>query len=187
MCCSVENLYKTCPFLSWKSVQNVLFFLFFQNILLSAGRMRFYKNKRTKKNTFCWVEICPIMLRNRIGQIFNSAFFTCLAPFSFLKQCSNPIFIGLSAKITFLQPTPKIRNTICEHNCANWFFVCPFFSAFLVWGGFAVSGFFGLFLKIKQWTQNNQNRNNTTRCKPTSRLVLFIKRKQTTQTQNNAT
>ena len=38
-----------------------------------------------------------------------------------------------------LSPPPKIGNTICEHNCANWKAIAPFFCILVL--VFAVSVF----------------------------------------------
>ena len=48
------------------------------------------------------------MLRNIIGQIFSSTFFTFLAPFSFSKYAQSPIFIGgFSQNNIFVAHTSK--------------------------------------------------------------------------------
>ena len=60
--------------------------------------------------------------------------------------------------------------------CFLFFLLCPFLS------------FLKGMEKTTNWTQNNQRRNKTTRCKLEKHLVLLTKKgKQTTQTQNNAT
>ena len=71
-------------------------------------------------------------------------------------------------------------------------FVCPFFSAFLFFGVFAVSGLGGHFFwkewKTKKSRQNNQKKKHHHKMQTRKPLSLvYKKRKQTTQTQHNAT
>ena len=87
-----------------------------------------------------------------------------------------------------------MKNTICEQNRAIFFFSLSFFSAFLLFWVFAVSGFFGgLFLRGMKKQKNktnfktkqpkNKKGRRTTRCKQEDHLVLW--QKTTTQKQNN--
>ena len=62
-------------FLSQKLVQAFLvFFDFSKFLLLSAGRMRFFKNKAQKEDNHYHFEskLGPTMLRNMLGPIFDS-------------------------------------------------------------------------------------------------------------------
>ena len=68
--------------------------------------------------------------------------FHILAFFPFSKYAETTIFIGFSAKTCFAQ---KIRNTICEHSCASWFFVLFFLHFCFL--GFCCVRFF------KEWKQ----------------------------------
>ena len=96
------------------------FFLFFKNLLLSAGRMRFFKkNKRkkgkNKKNTIFCIENpsnCVAQhswtdFRRNLGRIFNSTILLILGLFSFWKSAETAIFIVFSAKNEIFKPTPK--------------------------------------------------------------------------------
>ena len=112
ICCRVEIPSKNCPFLSWKSVQNFPFFLFlfFKNLLLSAGRMRFFNKKRKKrkkkKNThtqiFCVDNLSNYVAQHawtdfqrNLGRIFNSTILLILGLFSLLKKCRNHYFYSV--------------------------------------------------------------------------------------------
>ena len=57
----------------------------------------------------------------------------------------------------------KLRNTICEHNCANWFF-CPFFLQF-PFGGFCCVRFSSGPQRCKQETTQSCYKNNNTETK----------------------
>ena len=93
-----------CLFSSSLSASFSFFLLFLSFLsffpLFPQGECDFYKNaERKRKNThFVEPKICPILLRNMIGQIFNSTFFTFLALFSFLQICSNPYFYRAFSK-----------------------------------------------------------------------------------------
>ena len=178
ICCRVENPSKNCPFLSWKSVQVffVFVFLFFKYLLLSAGRMSFFKNKKRikgkKKTTFCVENPSNFVAQHNwtdsqrnLGRIFNSTLLLIWAFFPFRKSAETTIFIVFSAKKKKkLIPPQKLRNAICEHNCANCFF--SVFSAFLHFWVFAVSGFFGgSFFERNGKTKQRQIQNKTTQKK----------------------
>ena len=154
ICCRVRNLSTNCLFWVNNLSKCPCFSLFvFKNIILSAGRTRF-KKKKTKRQsrqtiTIFWVKNLSDYVAQHawthcwlnLGQIFDSTFFTCLAFSSFLKICWNPYYMGINKNSIFVAHPPKIRNTICEHNYANWLFVL--FSAFLAFWVFAVSGILG--------------------------------------------
>ena len=62
----------------------------------------------------------------------------------------------------YLSLPQKLKNTICEHNCANWTFFVRFFSACLLFGVFAVTGFFGgsFFERNEKQKKTNSKQNN---------------------------
>ena len=131
----------------------VLCFLcfYFQKYFLSAGRMRFSQKKR--KLPFFWVKTWSNFVAQHtwtkfwlnLGPSFDSTFLAVWGHFSFYKRCWNHYFYSGFSKNELFKPTPpKLRKTICEHNCANWFFYCPFFLLF-AFCFFAVSGFGGSF------------------------------------------
>ena len=108
-------------------------FLVSQKLLLSAGRMTlFQKNKRKKTNTFHLLSQTPVQLccTTYLDWFLTQPWptlrldpFHIVGPFSFLNICRNPYFIGgFSKNSIFVAHPQKIRNIICEHNCANWFF-----------------------------------------------------------------
>ena len=98
----------------------------------------------------------------------------CLFPF--LKICSNPYFYSVFSKSHIFVAHPQKLGTLFVNTTAlTEFFVCPFFCIFAFWV-FCCVRFFGVFF-WKEWkTQNNQERNKTTRCKPENHLVLFTKK-----------
>ena len=107
--------------------------------------MRFSKKSEEKTLLVFESKLGPIMLRKILGTSLTQPWTKF---FSFTKYAEATIFIAFSAKSAFLSPPPKIRNTICERNFANSFFLCPFFfSAFLFLGVFAVSVFGGSFFE----------------------------------------
>ena len=79
-----------------------------------------------------------------------------LEPFSFYKRCWNHYFIVLSPRNwNFLAHPKQLRNTICEHNCANWKMFLSVFFALLFLFFFAVSGFWGVF-SLRGMKKNNK-------------------------------
>ena len=103
------------------------------------------KERKILKNThFVELKICPIMLRNIIGQIFNSTldrfsaqpFSHCWWPFlSFLKIYSNLYLIGFSAKTNIFVAHPQKLGTLFVNTTAlTDVFVCPFFCILGFWG-----------------------------------------------------
>ena len=119
--------------------------------------------KKTHFVELIQLKICPIMLRNIIGQIstqpwtdFQLNLFHIFGPFfPFSKYAQTPIFIGSSAKMPFLWPTPKKLGTLFVNTTAlTNFFVCPFFLHFCFWG-FCCVQFFGFFFS------RNKNKNIT--------------------------
>ena len=154
-----------------------------------------FPNKwRKRQITIVWVKTWSDYIAQHVwtkfwlnlGPSFDSTFLTFLA----FQKMPKPLFYSVFSKICIFKPTPQNRNTICEHNCANWkkTFVGFFFSIFCV---FAVSGLFGHFSRGMETINSIQNKttkkgNKTTRCKQQNHLVLLQKRKnQTTQTQTN--
>ena len=128
-----------------------------------------------------------------LGPSFDSTFLTFWLFFHF-QDMLKPLFYSVFSKTLFFKPTPENRNTICEHNCANWFFLFVFSCIFAFWGFCCVWFFGGLFLvgvkktpkKGQNSKQNNKKGKMTTRCKQQNYLVVFSKREnQTAQTQNN--
>ena len=107
-------------------------------------------------------------------------FWVFFFPFFSLKICWNHyVYSVFSNNLHFLSPPPKIRNTICEHNCANFFYFGPFFSAFLLFWVFVVSVFWSFvweeWKKTKFKTQQQQ-RNENHKMKQQNHLVCFQKR-----------
>ena len=124
------------PFFESIIFPNCPFSLFvFQNILLSAGR---------SKSVQCCAT-CLDRFLTRPWPDFWQPFSHVWPFFPFLKICWNPYFIGFSAETNiFVAHPPKIRNTICEHNCANWFFLSIVF-CILGFGGFCCVRFLVFF------------------------------------------
>ena len=165
-------------------------FFFFKNLLLSAGRMRISKkNEENKKTqiTLFWVNIWSNYVAQHawtkswlnLGSSLDSFFLTFWGPLFIDKKMLKPLFYSVFSKNLHFwspPPPPKIRNTIYEHNCANWCFCCPFFLRFCYFGVFVVSGSFGRFLRGLKNQQNNQKGKKTTRCKQQNHSVLFSKR-----------
>ena len=134
------------------------------------------------------------MLRYILGQIFDSTLdryltqpfchFLAIFPFfKFFKMCSNHYFIGFSAKKCHFLLTPKKLETLFVNTTVLTDCFDPFFCIF-IFGGFCCVRFFGpFFLKgmknkyKKNWRQNNQKLNKTTRCKPVKHLALLTKKK----------
>ena len=123
-CCRVKNWSKICLFKGQELVREFVFFPF--HVLLSEGRKRF--STESQNWPFLKVKTGPIRLRNILGPIFD----LCLNQFLTVKnwQCLpilvvtnmlKPLFYSAFSKtLHVLSPRPKNRNTICEHNCANW-------------------------------------------------------------------
>ena len=98
-----------------------------------------------------------------------------------------------SKKKKILSPPQKIEEHYLWTQSRYFFFLLSFFSAFLLFWVFAVSGFLGgLFLrgmkkqkktKFKTKQPKNKKGRRTTRCKQEDHLVLW--QKTTTQKQNN--
>ena len=158
VCCRVENPSKNCPFLSWKSVQQFPFFtvLFFKSLFFFCRENEIFKKyrKKRKKETIP-LKIRPILLRNIIGQIFNAT----LDVFFLIEKVPKPLFYSVFSQNEILKPTPKkLKNTICEHNCANWFF-CPFFCILFFWSFCYVRFFGGLFFERNEKTTKNSKQN----------------------------
>ena len=121
------------------------------------------------------------MLCNIIGQIFDSTLDRCstilliFCLFSFLKMCRNHYFYSVvSPKLPLGGSPPKIETLFV--NTIALFFPGPFFCVL----GFLLYPVFWVFLLkgMTKGTQNNQERNKTTRCKPENHFVLFTKNRQ---------
>ena len=169
-------------------------YLFFRNLLLSAGKMRFFKAKqKNDKNTIFWVKNLSNYVAQHtwtdfwlnLGQIFDSTYFTFLALFLLAQNMLKPLNSIFVAH-------PQKGNTTCKHNCANWLLFVLFFCMFVYWG-FCCVRFWSFFernekQKTKTGHKTTKKRNKTTRCKQENHLLLLTKqRKETTQTHNNAT
>ena len=135
------------------------------------------------------------MLRNILGQIFDStlaSFLTTFFPhfwtFSFFKICWNHYFYRFSANMLCFAHPQKLGTLFVNttaltvfsifflHFCFGGFLLCPF-----VWSVFERNE------KSKIWTQTTKKKQDhkmQTR-KPLS--LVYKERQQTTQTQNNAT
>ena len=198
ICCRAENLSKNCTFLSWKSVQMFLFMFQKYSPFCKENAILIKKKKENKKqkNTFCWAENLSNYVAQHnwtdfqlnLGQIFSSTILLIFFLFSFLKRCSNPNFYSAFSKNNlFVAHPPKIRNTICEHDCANWFLS---FSAYFGFWGYCCVRFCWIFF-WKEWkTKNTKQPSMKQDHKMQTRKALSLvykKRKQTTQPQNNAT
>ena len=159
---------KICPMFAFYWVKNLSKFsslfplLLFKYVFLSGGRMRLFKIKRKKRQqiTICLSQksaqlCCATCLDRFLSQPFSQ--FLDTLPF-FSKYGETTICIVFSAKHVFCSPTPKIRNTICEHNCANWF--CPFFSIFHFGGGGLSCPFWGHFF-LKGMDKRQKTKLNT--------------------------
>ena len=94
-----------------------LFWFFFKNILLSAGRMRCFKKIKGKKEFVFLLRLNPSNyvaqytwtdFQRNLGRIFNSTILLILGLFSFLKKCRNHYFYSVfSPKNENFKPTPK--------------------------------------------------------------------------------
>ena len=130
-----------------------------------------------------------LFLSQKLVQFF-SVFLFCFSIFTCLKICRNHYFYSVFSQKMKIAHPKKLKNTICEHNC----FFCPFFSAFLLFSVFAVSGFFeGSFLRrMKKKTKKTkfktkQKRKDDHKMQTTKPLSPVFKeeKSQTTQTQYN--
>ena len=101
---------KTGPIFAFSSVKNwsnfLVFFCFFvfENLILPAEKKRSFQKKeekQTKKTTFLALKTGPILLRNRLGpvfnasldQFFNARFFVFFCFFFLFFFCRNPYFL----------------------------------------------------------------------------------------------
>ena len=163
--CRVKNWPQNYPF--W--VRNWPFFLFFKNHPLSAGKTKFFKKKKNKNGQnwpFPESKNWPIHVAQhrganiwlRQGQ-FLTREISLFGPFlAFSKDMLKPHFYSVfGTNVHFLSPPPKIRNTISEHNCANWKNV-PFFCFFAFWACPFLLFFFWEEWKIQNGKQNNKKR-----------------------------
>ena len=71
---------------------------------------------------------------------------------SFLTFAETTI-VSVFSKVCMFKPTPKIRNTICEHNCANWENIWGCFSAFYVFAFLPCLFLFPIGMKTKSKNQ----------------------------------
>ena len=119
------------------------------------------KNKKKTNITICCVKTWSNYVAQHtwtsfdstLDQVLTQPFWHFLA-FFLLKICWNHDFYSVFSKnLHYLShPPPKHRNTICEHNCANW--KCLFFSAFFVFCCVRFLLLFGRGMKTKNKTQN---------------------------------
>ena len=105
----VENLSKVSFFL--------VFVFFFKHLLLSAGRMRFFKRSKKKDTFFRWksVQLCCATyldgLSTQPWTDFQLNNFVNFWPFSILKKCRNHYFYSaFSQTMKFLSPSQKIKE-----------------------------------------------------------------------------
>ena len=101
-----------------------------------------------------------------LGPVFDSGKLTFLGHFWWLQSMLKPqVLQCFLIKMHFLGPPQKIRNPICEHNCANWKTNWGVFLQFC-FGGLLLCPVFALFWK--EWKNKIQNKttktNKTTRC-----------------------
>ena len=139
--------------------------------------------------------IGPIMLRNMLGQAFDSTLdrfltqnFHMFGTFPFFKICRNLYFYTVSGKKCDFIARPQKLGTLFVNTTAQTDF-CRFFNIFVFWG-FCCVRFWGLFFERNEKHKlitKQQKQNKTTRYKPENHIVLLQESKQTTQTQNNAT
>ena len=107
----------------------------------------------------------------------------------FKTSWNHYFYSAFSVQLHSKRPPPKIRTTICEHNCANRTRSVVPFSAFLFWVFCCVWLFFfhlfgGEEWKSK-WTQiqnKTTKRNKTTRCKQEHHFVLLYEKKKADNT-----
>ena len=142
------------------------FLFFFSKIFFFLQGEWDFKEKRAKTKTkktpflsqnlvhFC----CATYLDQVLTQPWTKFWLNIFANFwVFLpvwKDAETTIFIVFSAKNEIFKPTPKIKNTICEHNCANWFF-CLVFLHFCFFGFLLCPVFWGSFF------ERNENKKKT--------------------------
>ena len=165
--------------------------LFFQNILLSARRMRFFKRgPRVKLTIFLSQKLvqlrCATCLDQfwlKLGAMFDSSNMAFLAVLGFFKYAETTIFIVFSANMYVLSSPQTIRNAVCEHNCATWKKM-SFLFCFFDFGVSAVSGFYRLSFG-EEWRSKKRKTkkgNKTTRCKTRNHLVLLTGKKKADNT-----
>ena len=183
---------------------SLFFFFVFQKSSSFCRENEILKKKRAKKKTkkktpFLESKPGPIMLRNMLGPGFDSTldqvltqhFCYFLGIFTCFKRCRNPYFYSVFSKKENFKPTPKNWRTLFVNTIALFFFSLSFFSAFLLFWVFAVSGFFGgLFLRgtkkqKKDKVQKKQKGKMTTRWKQQNHLVLLKKTKENTRQQRH--
>ena len=101
---------KICP-----SFPLVSLFCFQESSFCRENEIFSKKNKEDKTDHFLESKLCPIMLCNMLGQIFDSILDRFLIQpfshfwhiFSFSKYARTTLFIGFSAKIAICNPPPK--------------------------------------------------------------------------------
>ena len=86
--------------------------------------------KRRQKYHFIESKLGQNLLCNILGPSLTQPWtkfwlnlFGIWGPCSFYKRCWNHyIYCVFQQQLSFLSPPQNLRNTICEHSCANWFF-----------------------------------------------------------------
>ena len=98
--------------------------------------------QKDQKGQFSWVKKSATCLDQFLTQAWTKFWLkTCdtFWPFLFFNML-KPHFYSIFSKNCIFKPAPKIKNTICEHNCPNWkelfvplsafcflgFLLCPF-------------------------------------------------------------
>ena len=131
--------------------------------------------KKTKKTHFFWVKSWSNFVAQHtwttfwlnLGLSFDSTFLLIFGYFDLFEKMLKPLFYSaFSQKVKFLSPPQKLNNTICEHNCANWFFFVRFFFFFCIfafWGFCCVRFFGGSFFERNEKRQNSKQNNKKER------------------------
>ena len=139
------------------------------------------KQRRSKLTTslsqnlvqFC----CATCVDQFLTQAWTNFWLMIFSFWTILGYFSN-LFLVFSAKNAFLKPTPKNRNTICEHNGATWKINLSLFSELVFL--FLPCLVFGC-LFWEEWKNDIQNKttktNKTTRRKQENHLVLLQRKK----------
>ena len=212
--CSVKNWSKNCLFFESKKVQAFFFLSFFAFQKSSSFRKENEKGewdfqKETKKTeiTILWVtnwsnydaQHAWTNFDSTLGRFLTRPFWHFLAVFGLSKYAEATIFVVFSAKMHCLNPPQKLRNTICEHNCANWEKCC--FNQHYWFKGFLPCPVFAFSFEVNEKTQQKIKKNNKKETRPqdenkkplnlvakkeknktdTKQFKLFFKWKQTTQ------
>ena len=119
-----------------------------------------------------------------LGPNFDSTFLTSLGHFPFSKYVQNHYFYSVFSKTKIFKPIPKkLKNTICEHNCANDVFGLFFFV--LGAGGGLQCPVLGVFFDRNEKQKSPPPPPQKKKHKMQTRKPLSFATKHTTQKQNN--